>query len=367
MNEALPIPGRLSAWRRVWRWAPRRLKLGVLLLGVFAGGALLADILAPCDPATQDRERFHAPPTTLHWTDQNGDWSFRPHVYEIRLADRAGMIYREQPERAYPLKFFVTGEEYRLLGVLPCRLKLFGVEEPARIFLLGSDGLGRDILSRLLYGARVSLAIAAAALLISFPLALAVGSLAGYYGGATDFLSMRVVELFLALPAFYLIIALSSALPKGLAPEGHVLAILAMIALFGWASLARIVRGMVLGLRERDFVTAARALGASDWRILRRHIWPQLAGVMLVQAALAAPGFMLAEVTLSYLGLGVQEPVASWGGMLSTGQNVLTLVAYWWTLAPGAAILLVSFGFHLLADGLREAIDPRARPVDWGD
>ncbi|MCW5968807.1 MAG: ABC transporter permease [Blastocatellales bacterium] len=367
MGRAVRDTHWLKGLRRAWRASPRRLRFGVFVLGAFALAALAADFLAPYDPAMQDREHFHAPPATLYWMDQKGGWSWRPYIYRSRLEDRIEMIYREDRTQAFSLKFFVAREEYRLLGVLPCRVKLFGVDAPARIFLFGSDGLGRDVLSRLLYGARVSLSIAAAALLISFPLAIGIGSLAGYYGGAVDFVCMRAVELFLALPAFYLIIALSSALPRDVAPEARAASIMAMIALFGWASLARIVRGMVLGLRERDFVASARAAGCTDWRILRRHVWPQIAGLMLVQAALAAPGFMLAEVTLSYLGLGVQEPLPSWGGMLATGQNVLALTGFWWTLAPGAAILFVCFGFHMLADGLREALDPRAASLDWGD
>jgi peptide/nickel transport system permease protein len=350
-----------SRWQR-----HRRLVAGGGVILLFVLSALLADFLAPYPPEAQDREHFHAPPTPLHFTDQSGARRWRPIVHPTQLADRLEMNYVEDRTQAYPVRFFVAGEPYLLLGLIPCRLRLFGVDEPARLFLLGSDSLGRDVFSRVLYGARISLAIAAASLCLAFPLALVIGSLAGYYGGAVDFVCMRIVELFLALPAFYLIIALRSALPLNLTSSHVVLAIVVMLGFFGWASLARLVRGAVLSLREREFVLAAVALGASDLRIIARHIAPQFAGIVFVQAALAAPGYMLAEVTLSYLGLGIHEPTASWGGMLS-GQGVQSMVTFWWTLAPGAAILVVSLGFHLLAEGLREIVDPRFRSADWAN
>lgn len=200
---------------------------------------------------------------------------------------------------------------------------------------------------------------AAIALLISLPLALLVGSLSGFYGGTFDFISMRAIELFLALPALYLVIALRSALPLSLPPDKVFIAMVAVIALFGWAGLARIIRGAALSLRERDFVLAAKAIGATDAHIIVHHILPNLTAVTLTQAALAAPGYILAEVTLSYLGLGVPEPLPSWGGMLASAGGVQQLSAFWWNLSPGAAIFLTSLTFYLLAEGLRELYDSR--------
>ena len=308
----------------------RSLRWGLALLGALAFCAAFADFLAPYSPAEQHRDYPFAPPA-----GQNRD----------RGSD-------------YPFRLFVSGYEYRLFGLIPCRLHLFGADDPARLFILGTDALGRDIFSRLLYGARLSLTIAAVALLISFPLGLFIGTLAGYYGGAADFIGMRLIELFLALPALYLIIALRGALPLDLEPERVFLAMVAVIALLGWAHLARVVRGMTLSLRERDFVRAAVALGASDWRVMRKHILPQLTGFTLTQAALAAPGYILAEVTLSYLGLGVQEPVPSWGNMLSAAQSVQVMSDHWWNLAPAVAIFITSLTFHLLAEGLKKRFDP---------
>jgi peptide/nickel transport system permease protein len=273
------------------------------------------------------------------------------------------MLYLEERSLIYPLQFFVAGEPYRLFGLFNCRTHLFGVDGPRRIFLFGSDGLGRDVFSRMVHGTRVSLLIAVVALLIAVPLAAMIGSVSGFYGGPLDFVCMRLIELFLALPALYLIIALRSALPLSLPPEKIVFAMVIVIALFAWASLARIVRGAALALREREFILAASALGASDLRIIFRHMLPNLTAVILTQAALAAPGYILAEVTLSYLGLGAPEPLPSWGGMLAAAGGVQQLRYYWWNLAPIAAIFVASLSFYLLAEGLRDLIDPH-HPLD---
>ncbi len=341
----------------------RRIKIGGTILLLFVTVVILADFIAPYPPADQDREHFLSRPSRLHFVDADGRWHLRPRVFATVLADRGQMTYREEPTAAFPVRLFVEGETYHFLGLFPCRVRLFGVDAPGKFFLLGSDGLGRDVFSRLLVGTRLSLMIAAAALLISIPLALGIGCLAGYYGGKVDFVCMRLVELFLALPALYLVIALRSALPLSMPAEEVALALIGVLALFGWASLARIVRGMVLSLREREFVVAAVALGASDWRIVWRHLLPQLIGFTLIQAAVATPGFILAEVTLSYLGLGIQEPAASWGSMLASARDVQLVLAYWWNLAPVAAILAVSLTCHLLAEGFRQWADPRRRDL----
>lgn len=349
---------KIDAGLKRLRWNSQ-LRSGLAILSLLAATAVLADFVAPYAPSEQDREHFFSSPTRVRFRDGEGRWQLRPFVFASHLADPGQMLYVEDESQRYPLKFFVDGEPYVLLGLLPCRVRLFGVDAPARLFLLGTDGLGRDVASRVLSGARLSLTIAFVALLVCFPLALFVGCIAGYYGGKVDFIMMRLVEVFMALPALYLVIALRSTLPLNLPTESVAIAIVAVLALFGWAGLARIVRGMVLSLRERDFVIAAEAMGATDWRIISRHILPQLIGVSLIQAAVIAPGFVLAETTLSYLGLGIQEPVASWGNMLASAQNLQTWTSYWWTLAPGGAVFLVSFAFYLVAEGLRRRADPR--------
>lgn len=327
---------------------PFKLIAGLTLLGLVACGGALAGYLAPYPYEEQHREHPHAPPTRIHFDG----FGRAPYVHASAIVDYAQKSYVEDRGRQYPLRFLAGGRPF------------ISVDEPARIFLLGTDGLGRDIFSRLLYGARLSLAIAGLSLLISLPLALLVGSLAGYYGGAVDFIGMRLIELLLALPAIYLIISLRSALPLDLEPGQVTLAMVGCLTLFGWATLARLTRGVVLSLRERDFVTAAMALGATDRRIIFRHIMPQLTGFMLVQASLAAPGFMLAEVTLSYLGLGIPEPLPSWGNMLASAGEAANLAARWWSLAPAAAIFMTTFAFHLLADALGRIFDPRVEGME---
>lgn len=325
-----------------WRFN-RKLRAGLALLALLVGCALGADFIAPYDPAAQHRELYLTPPVSVCVPP--------PRQVEAR-------------EAAYSLQWFVPGAPYRWFGRWEGRTHLFGVAEPARVFLLGSDGLGRDVFSRIVHGARLSLALAGVGLLLAVPLGLVVGSVAGFYGGRWDFVSMRLVELLLAVPALYLIIGLRSALPLDLPPERVFFALVVVVAMFGWANLARMIRGATLALREQEFLLAARALGASDARLLVRHIWPNLLGLVLTQAALAAPGFILAEVTLSYLGLGVPEPLASWGGMLAAAGGWPQLQVYWWNLLPGVAIFLTSLTFYLLAEGIRECAEPRATDID---
>ncbi|MFN0083767.1 MAG: ABC transporter permease [Blastocatellia bacterium] len=308
---------------------------GLAILGALSCCALFADFLSPYSPTRQHREFPSAPPT-----------GWKP------ISAAVG-----QPR----LRYLVAGDEYRLLGLIPARIHLFGADEPGRVFPLGTDSLGRDLWSRLLHGARRSMGIAAVSLLISLPLALAIGGLAGYYGGAVDFIAMRTIELFLALPALYLVIALRTALPLDLEPERVFLAMVAVIALFGWAHFARVIRGLALSLRTRDFILAAIAAGAGDWRILTKHLLPHLREFSMTQAALMAPGFILAEVTLSYLGLGVPEPLPSWGGMLASATSAPATTLRWWNLAPMGAVFLASLSFQLIADGLRRRSDFHAR------
>ncbi len=340
----------------------RRIVAGMILLILLSLSAVFAGFIAPYSPTIQKREFFFAPPTTWHFFDGNGTFHPLPFVYRYKLLDLERLLYGEDTTKPYPIHLFLRGEKYLLFGFIPCEIHLLGAEEPGLLFLFGSDSLGRDVFSRLVYGSRVSLSIAAVALLISFPLGLFIGSLSGFYGGVVDFVLMRVVEVFLALPALYLVIALRSTLPLSVPPDKVFLCMVAVIALFGWAELARISRGMVLSLRQRGFVTAAVVLGASDTRIIVRHLVPHLSGFVLVQAALSVPSYILAEVTLSYLGLGIQEPLPSWGNMLALAtQDLQLLTTFWWNLAPGIAVFMAVMAFNFLAEGLRDLLDPKMR------
>jgi peptide/nickel transport system permease protein len=234
----------------------------------------------------------------------------------------------------------------------PAGRRLFGVEEPARVFLLGTDGFGRDQLSRLLHGARISLFAGLLATALSLGLGWLLGTMAGYYGRWVDSILMRSAELFLALPWLYLLFAVRAVLPLRVSSAQAFLLLVLLIGLVDWARPARLFRGLVLSARERSYVLAARGFGASDFYLIRRHIAPQTRGLLLTQAALVAPQYVLAEVTLSFLGLGVSEPTPSWGNMLASLQQYHVLVSYWWMWVPGLALLAMSLAYYALSEGL---------------
>src|SRR6266700_6141158 len=272
------------------------------LIVIFAG------FIAPYNPGSQNRELPYAPPTRMHFVDASG-FHLRPFVYASTLALDS---YDEDRTHEYPIHLFVRGDSYTLLGILGSNLHLFQVDEPSHIFLLGSDGYGRDEFSRLLYGGQISLAAGLLATLLSLAVGTIVGTVSGYYGKWVDESLMGTAELFLSLPWFYFLIAVRAFLPLHLSPAETFLLLLCVIGLIGWARPARLVRGLLLSARSRNFVSAARGFGASDFYLLHRHIFPETFGVLLTQAALLVPQYVAAEATLSFFGLGVSEPVPSW-------------------------------------------------------
>jgi peptide/nickel transport system permease protein len=323
----------------------------------------LGPFLAPYGENDIDRGRFFHPPTRLHWRDATGRIHLRPFVYASRLADPLGPAYAEDRSRPLPVRFLVRGAAYRLLGVLPADRHLFGVRGGDRIYLLGADPLGRDVLSRLLYGGQVSLTVGLVGILISFAIGLVLGGIAGYVGGWLDAVIMRTTELLLSVPALYLIVALRGVFPLDLPSRQVYLAIVVVLSFIGWAVLARVIRGMVLSIRRADFVVAAEALGMSRRRVLLRHVLPNTLSFVIVAATLAVPGYILGEVSLSFLGMGVQEPSASWGNMLQQARNLDILTQRpWMLLAPAAAIFVTVMAFNVFGDALRDALDPRRLP-----
>jgi len=300
---------------------------------------LLAPFVAPYDPLLQNRLLPFAPPSRLRFVDAQGRLQLRPFVYSQVERPDTPHVYEEDRSQAYPLRFFVQG-------------RLFGVDEPARVFVLGSDALGRDQLSRLLYGGRVSLLAGLVAAALALGLGFVLGTLAGFYGRAMDVLVMRGAEVFLALPWLYLLLAVRAFLPLHVPPERAFLLLVLVIGLVDWARPARLVRGVVLSARERDFVLAARSFGAGDVYLMRRHIAPQAAGVLLTQAALLVPQYVLAEVTLSFVGLGVAEPAPSWGNMLAALQQYHVMSSYWWMWLPAVFLVPLFLAYHSLADAL---------------
>jgi len=326
--------------------------VALAVLGAVHLAALGSGFLAPYPPTQQNRFLPYAPPTRLRFVDGEGRLHLRPFVYRLVESDGAGGVYDQDTSRPYAVRFFVRGAP-DALGAATDRLRLFGVEEPARIFLLGTDGFGRDQLSRLLHGARISLFAGLLAASLSLGVGWLLGTLAGFHGGWIDATLMRGAELFLALPWLYLLFAVRAVLPLSVSPAQAVLLLVLVIGLVDWARPARLFRGVVLSARERNYVLAARGFGASDFYLIRRHIAPQTLGLLLTQAALLVPQYILAEVTLSFLGLGVSEPVPSWGNMLAALQRYHVLSSYWWMWVPGLALVPVFLAYFALAEALR--------------
>ena len=324
----------------------------VVLVGLHAIVAA-AGFLAPYDPVEQDRERPYLPPMRIHVMDAQGHFHLRPFFYPLRLREGSFDQYQEDIASAIPLHIFTSGAAYRLLGLVPSRLHLFGASG-ARVYLLGSDAYGRDQFSRILYGGQVSLLAGLLGAGVTLFLGALIGMAAGYYGGWRDELLMRLAELFLALPWLYLLFALRAFLPLTVSPLEAFLLVVVVIGMVGWARPARLVRGVVLSVKERDFVHAARGFGASDMYLLRRHILPETTSVLLTQAAILVPQFVLAEMTLSFLGLGVPEPTSSWGNLLATLQQYNVLASYWWMYLPALAIVPFFLGYLRLASALQE-------------
>jgi peptide/nickel transport system permease protein len=326
----------------------RRVRLLILLLVVLHVVIVFAGFVTPYDAKEQDRDFPYASPTRIHFAGSSG-FRLRPFVY-ASVCDFDGC--REDRGREYPVRLFVTGARYSILGVFSWNRHLFGVDRPARIMILGTDDFGRDEFSRDLFGGQISLAAGLLATSITLILAAIVGTVSGFYGGWIDEILMGASEVFLSLPWLYFLIGVRAFLPLHISPVETFVLLVVVIGMIGWARPARLVRGVVLSARIRNYVTAARGFGASDIYLLWRHILPETFGVLLTQAALLIPLYIAAEATLSFFGLGVSEPVPSWGNMLATLQHYNVLVSYGWLLAPAGALVVTSVIYGLLADAL---------------
>lgn len=359
-EEARELPG--APGGRFWpRFRRSPLAVGGLaLLALLYAAALAAPFLAPYGENEVDRGRFYHPPTRVRWLDDAGRFHPSGFVYATVADPGATGGFREDRGRPLPLRWFTRGAPYRWLGLLPADAHLFGVDAPGRVYLLGADRQGRDILSRALFGGQVSLTVGLLGILISFGIGMLLGAVSGYFGGWPDELLMRATELVLSIPGLYLIVALRAVFPAHLPSQQVYLAIVVVLAFLGWAGLARVIRGMVLGIRRAEFVLAAEALGMSRLRVIVRHILPNTTSFVVVAATVAVPGYILGEVFLSFLGMGVQEPAASWGNMLSDARSLSVLRNHPWMLyTPAVAIFVTVMAFNLFGDGLRDALDPR--------
>jgi peptide/nickel transport system permease protein len=336
-----------SARRRIHRalWLVPLVTLHLVLL--FPG------FFAPYDFAEQNRDFPFRPPARLRFVDANGAFHLRPFVYALKVDDVSSVV-QEDTSRVFPLRFFINGSRYSVLGPWNARLHLFGVESPGRLWLFGTDDFGRDLFSRILFGGRISVFAGILGAAIALLAGASLGVIAGFYGRGADAAFMRLVELFLALPWLYLLLAVRAVLPLRVRTVDAFLLLVAVTGLIGWARPARLVRGIVLSARERGFVLAARSMCASDWYILRRHILPQTYATLLTTAVLLVPQFILAEVTLSFLGLGVSEPIPSWGNLLAQLQSYRVLTSYWWMYLPAATLVMLFLLYHCASSALEK-------------
>lgn len=306
--------------------------------------------------AEQNRDLPFSPPTRLHFVRPDGQISLRPFVYGWNEAALDTGIYEADRSQIYPLQFFVHGSPYTIVKGINASTHLFGVESPGRLYLFGTDDFGRDEFSRMLYGGRISILAGWIGAAIALFTGGIVGLISGYTGRWVDSVTMRMVELFMALPWLYLLFAVRAILPLRIETTDTFILLIAVVGIIGWARPARLVRSMVLSAKERNFVLAARAMGASNTHILRKHILPQVYALLLTMAAYLVPQFILAEVTLSFLGLGIGEPVPSWGTLLAELQKYNVLVNYWWMYAPGIALVALFLIYHWASSTIQQRV-----------
>ena len=318
--------------------------------------ALIAGFIAPYNYATQDREHPYARPARIHFTDCEGKFHLRPFVYATSPRDGTVNDYQEDCSRPEPITLFISGENYLLAGLVPTNIHLFGLRAEGRVYLLGTDGFGRDEFSRILYGAQISLFAGLLAAALALSLGMLVGTVAGAFGGWVDEGAMRLAEIFIAVPWFYLLLAVRSVLPLHVSPLSAFIMVIAVVGLLNWGQPARLVRGVVLSGRERNFIQAAEGFGAKRLYLLKRHLLPMSFSVALTQMAVLVPRFILAEVLLSFLGLGIGEPFPSWGNMMAAAQQYYVLSSYWWMILPALAPIPVFLAYHALADVLQEKL-----------
>lgn len=351
-------------WILVWRKFKRH---NIALVGALVAilfylvCVLFADFIAPYGLEQAHRIYKASPPQAIRFVDSEGDWHLRPFVYGYRRElDPLTFqrVYKPDYEVKHPIHFIVRGEPYRLFGVIPSTIRLFGVPEGGTIFLFGTDRLGRCLFSRILFGGRISLTIGLIGVFMSLTIGAVSGTISGFYGGHIDNLIQRIIELIRSFPTLPLWMALGAAIPTAWSPLLVFFMISVVLSLIGWSGVSRIVRGMVLSLRERDFAMAAKGIGASDKRIILRHLLPNTASFLVVEATLAIPGMIIGETALSFLGLGLRPPVTSWGVLLEEARQVRVLAEQPWLLIPAIFVILFVLAVNFAGDGLRDAADP---------
>ena len=347
-----------------WKFKKHRLALiGTVLLGIFVFIALFAEFLSPYAPGARTPNYLFGRPQVLHFVDAEGNFHLRPFTYALTAAmDPATFLLevKEDTDEPWPVYFFVKGDPYKMWGFIESDIHLFGVTE-GHLHLLGTDQLGRDILSRLFHATRTSLTIGVVGLFISFFLGLIIGGISGFFGGTVDDVIQRFIEFIRSIPTLPLWMALAASLPREWSPQRVYFTITILLGLLGWTHLARRVRGKLLSLREEDFVVAARIAGSTNARIIARHLLPSFLSYINVDLSISFPYMILAETSLSFIGLGLRAPVISWGVLLQDAQNIQAIALYPWLFTPVAFVIISVMAFSFVGDGMRDAADPYSR------
>ncbi|MDB5586221.1 MAG: transporter permease [Devosia sp.] len=364
--------GRMQAagqWVLIWhKFRKHKLALvSLFVVGLIYLVALFAEFLAPADPGKFDPRYTFAPPQSigLFADDRQGGQSFQPHVtgYKITLDVKSfRRVFVPDPDVIVPIGFFVQGQPYKMWGLFPSNLHFIGpLDQSQPFFLIGADRLGRDLLSRTIHGTRISMSIGLVGVGLSLLIGMTLGGISGYYGGMVDRAIQRVIEFIRSVPTIPLWLGLAAAMPKDWPPLQIYFAILIILSLIGWTEIARVVRGRFLSLRSDDFVIAARLDGVSEFRLIMRHMMPSLYSHIIAAITLAIPNMILAESSLSFLGLGLQPPIVSWGVLLQDTQNLRAITQAPWLFVPGICIVIAVLSLNFLGDGVRDAADPYAK------
>ena len=361
LTQAQRAVSQASQLRLMW-WKFRRHKLavasGVFLVLLYAS-TLISEFLAPYNLHTRNVDFIHAPPQAIHLF-HDGEF-VGPFVYGRRMyldMDTLHRQYTDMKDQVQPLRFLCRGDSYRFWGLVESDLHLVCPAKDGQLFLLGTDRLGRDVLSRIVYGARISLTIGLIGITVSFVLGIVIGGLAGYRGGWFDLLTQRIIEVLQSIPSIPLWMALAAIMPVTWSPILIYLGITVILGMLDWTGLARAVRSKLLSLREEDYVLAAQLMGAKTSRIIGRHLIPGFMSHLIATATISIPGMILGETALSFLGLGLRPPITSWGILLTEARSVSVIAFYPWLLFPTIPVILVILAFNFLGDGLRDAADP---------
>ncbi|SFL31195.1 ABC transporter permease [Halanaerobium salsuginis] len=365
-NDNFKKPKILSHRQLIWRKFKRN-KLGLIgaiIVIILTVISIFAPFFSPYNYTATDSEAAYRSYQAVHFFEQNGKFHLQPFVYSMKQEfdeQTWERVYIPDRTKIYPIKLFYRGWEYKLFGLIKSDLHLFGVDKPAEIHFFGTDELGRDLLSRIIFGGRVSIAIAIIGSMLTALIGSIVGGISGYFAGKVDNILQRLIELIRMFPTLPLMMALSAAIPVTWSPVLVLIAVMFIMIMVRWTDMARQIRGKVLSYREQEYVDAARAAGANDLYIIIKHVLSNCTSHIIVVTTLAIPQLILAESSLSFLGLGIQPPMVSWGVLLSKATNLQTIGQYPWIMTPGVVILLTILAFNFLGDGLRDAADPYGR------